>query len=144
MVIDPSGAYFRLEGKGFIAGISPEEQNVPECFDFDVQHELFDEVLWPLLAARVPAFEAIRCTNSWAGHYDMNTVDHNVIIGAHPDVENMLFANGFSGHGMQQSPAVGRALSELVIFGKFQTLALSRMSRARILNNDPIIEKNEV
>src|SRR3546814_17808595 len=90
MVIDPSGAYFRPEGKGFIGGISPEEQNDPECFDFDVQHELFDEVLWPLLAARVPAFEAIRCTNSWAGHSDMNTVDHNVIIGAHPDVENML------------------------------------------------------
>jgi FAD-dependent oxidoreductase domain-containing protein 1 len=144
MVIDPSGAYFRPEGQGFICGISPAESNDPECFDFDVEHELFDETLWPLLAARVPAFEAIRCTRSWAGHYDMNTLDHNVIIGAHPDIENLLFANGFSGHGMQQSPAVGRALSELITYGKFQTLDLSRMGWARILNNKLIIEKNIV
>src|SRR3546814_18484473 len=97
MVIDPSGAYFRPEGKGFIGGISPEEQNDPECFDFDVKHALFDEVLWTLLAARVPAFEAIRCTNSWAGHYAMNTVAHTVIIGEHTAVTNMLFANVFRG-----------------------------------------------
>lgn len=144
MVIDPTGAYFRPEGTGFICGIAPPADNDPECFDFDVQHELFEETLWPILAQRVPAFEAIRCTHSWAGHYDMNTVDHNVIVGPHPSVENMLFANGFSGHGMQQSPAVGRALSELVVYGKFQTLDLSRIGWARILNNHPIVEKNVV
>ncbi|MEO6986810.1 MAG: FAD-binding oxidoreductase [Paralcaligenes sp.] len=144
MVIDPSGAYFRPEGKGFICGISPSPANDLECFNFDVEHELFDETLWPLLAARVPAFEAIRCTRSWAGHYDMNTLDHNVIIGAHPEIENLFFANGFSGHGMQQSPAVGRALSELITYGRFQTLDLSRMGWARILNNNLIIEKNIV
>jgi glycine/D-amino acid oxidase-like deaminating enzyme len=144
MVIDPSGAYFRPEGNGFIGGISPDEAHDPECFDFDVQHEIFEEVLWPLLAQRVPAFEALRRLNAWAGHYDMNTVDHNVIIGAHPDVDNLLFANGFSGHGMQQSPAVGRALSELVTWGGFRTLDLSRLGWARILENRPIIEKNVV
>jgi len=144
MVIDPSGAYFRPEGQGFICGISPPEQDDPECLDFEVQHALFDDVLWPLLAARVPVFEAIRCTHSWAGHYDMNILDHNVIIGAHPDIDNMLFANGFSGHGMQQSPAVGRALSELVVFGRYLSLDLSRMGWKRILDNDLIIEKNVV
>lgn len=144
MVIDPSGAYFRPEGKGFIGGISPDAAHDPECFDFDVQHELFDDVLWPTLAQRVPAFEALRRLNSWAGHYDMNVIDQNVIIGAHPDIDNMLFANGFSGHGMQQSPAVGRALSELVTWGGFRTLDLSRLGWARILENRPIIEKNVV
>ena len=52
MVIDPSGAYFRPEGKGFICGISPPAEQDPECVDFDVQHSLFDDVLWPLLAER--------------------------------------------------------------------------------------------
>lgn len=144
MVIDPSGAYFRPEGQGYIAGIAPAEDNDPPCADFDVQHELFDEVLWPLLAHRVPAFEALRCTRSWAGHYDMNVVDQNVILGLHPDVDNLYFANGFSGHGMQQSPAVGRALAELVTHGKYQTLNLHRMGWARILENKPIIERNVV
>ena len=144
LVIDPSGAYFRPEGNGFICGISPPEDRDPECFDFDVQHALFDEVLWPLLAARVPGFEAARVQNAWAGHYDLNTVDHNVILGAHPDLDNLLFANGFSGHGMQQSPAVGRALSELVTYGEYRTLNLSPLGWQRILENRPLLEVNVV
>lgn len=124
MVIDPTGAYFRPEGEGFICGIAPPPDQDPECHDFEVQHYLFEEVLWPILAARVPGFEALRLQHSWAGHYGMNLLDHNLILGAHPDVDNLLFANGFSGHGLQQSPAVGSALSELVTFGQFRTLDL--------------------
>ena len=144
MVIDPSGAYFRPEGKGFICGISPPADQDPECFDFDVQHSLFDDVLWPLLAARVPGFEAVRLQNAWAGHYDMNTFDCNVILGAHPELDNLLFANGFSGHGMQQSPAVGRALSELVTYGAFRTLDLSAFGWNRVLESRPLLEINVV
>ena len=146
MVIDPSGAYFRPEGQGFITGISPppEEDAACEATDFDVQHALFEELLWPLLAERVPAFEALRCTQSWAGHYDMNLVDQNVILGLHPAVDNLYFANGFSGHGMQQGPAVGRAQAELIVHGGFRTLDLSRLGWQRILDNEPIIEKNVV
>ena len=134
----------RDRGNGFICGISPPEEQDPECFDFDVQHALFDEVLWPTLAARVPGFEAARVQNAWAGHYDLNTVDHNVILGAHPDVDNLMFANGFSGHGMQQSPAVGRALSELVTYGEYRTLNLSALGWQRILENRPLLEINVV
>src|SRR5690606_18935527 len=142
MVIDPSGAYFHPEGEGYIGGIQPPPEQDPECFDYDVQHELFDELLWPILAARVPAFEALRCEHAWAGHYDYNTFDQNVILGYHPAVENMVYANGFSGHGMQQSPAVGRGLAELIEFGKYRSLDLSRMSWERVLNNQPIVEQN--
>lgn len=144
LVVDPSGAYFRPEGKGFICGISPPPEQDPECFDFEVQHTLFDEVLWPLLAARVPGFEAARVQNAWAGHYDMNTLDHNVILGAHPEVDNLLFANGFSGHGMQQAPAIGRALSELVTYGGYRTLDLRAFGWNRILENRPLLEINVV
>lgn len=142
MVIDPSGAYFHPEGEGFIGGIQPPPEQDPECFDYDVQHTLFDEILWPVLAERVPAFEALRCEHAWAGHYDYNTFDQNVILGYHPDVENMVYANGFSGHGMQQSPAVGRGLAELIEFGQYRSLDLSRMGWERVLNNQPIVEQN--
>ena len=144
LVIDPSGAYFRPEGSGFICGISPTENQDPECFDFEVDHTLFDNVLWPTLAARVPGFEAARVQNAWAGHYDVNTLDHNVILGAHPEVDNLLFANGFSGHGMQQSAAVGRALSELVTFGSYRTLDLSAMGWTRVIAQRPLLEINVV
>lgn len=144
MVIDPTGAYFRPEGEGFITGIAPNPEDDPECTDFNVQHELFEEVLWPILAHRVPQFEALRLMHSWAGHYDMNTVDHNVILGCHPSFENCYFANGFSGHGMQQAPAVGRAISELITYGSYQSLDLSRLGWGRILANEPIIELNVV
>ena len=144
LVIDPSGAYFRPEGSGFICGISPTENQDPECFDFEVDHTLFDNVLWPTLAARVPGFEAARVQNAWAGHYDVNTLDHNVILGAHPEVDNLLFANGFSGHGMQQSAAVGRALSELVTFGSYRTLDLSAMGWTRVIEQRPLLEINVV
>jgi len=144
MVIEPTGAYFRPEGEGFICGVAPSPDDDPECFDFEVQHQLFDDVLWPTLAARVPGFEALRVQRSWAGHYDMNVMDHNLILGAHPEVENLLFANGFSGHGLQQSPAVGRALSELVTYGGFRTLDLQAFGWDRVLKNQPLFEINIV
>lgn len=144
MVIDPSGAYFRPEGQGYITGISPPADQDPDADDFDVQHALFEELLWPTLAERVPAFEALRCGRSWAGHYDMNLFDQNLILGLHPSIDNLYFANGLSGHGMQQAPAIGRALSELIATGKFQTLDLTRLGWDRILNQQPIIEQNVV
>ena len=144
LVIDPAGAYFRPEGQGFICGISPPEAQDPECFDFEVQHALFDEVLWPALAQRVPAFEALRVQRAWAGHYDVNTLDHNMVLGAHPEVDNLLFANGFSGHGMQHAAAVGRALSEMVAFGTSRSLDLSALGWGRVIDNRPLLESNVV
>ncbi|WP_051609032.1 NAD(P)/FAD-dependent oxidoreductase [Fodinicurvata fenggangensis] len=145
LVINPSGLYFRPESGGFITGISPGEgEEDPDCDDLEVNHELFEERLWPLLAERVPAFEAIRPTGAWAGHYDVNSFDHNAILGPHPEVSNFLFANGFSGHGLQQSPAVGRGLSEHVIHGAWRSLDLSAFSYNRLLENRPIRELNVV
>lgn len=144
LVVDPSGAYFRPEGPGFIAGIAPPAQADPNCADFDVDHALFDDVLWPLLARRVPAFEALKVHNAWAGHYDVNVFDHNVILGPHPDLDNLLFANGFSGHGLQQAPAVGRALAELVACGTYRSLDLRALGWERVLAGRPLRELNVV
>ncbi len=144
LVIDPSGVYFRPEGSGFLCGVALPEHQDPECHDFEVQHALFDDVIWPTLAQRVPGFEAARVRSAWAGHYDVNTLDHNLILGAHPALGNLLFANGFSGHGLQQSPAVGRALAELVVAGRFETLDLSEFGWKRVLENRPLREINVV
>jgi FAD-dependent oxidoreductase domain-containing protein 1 len=144
LVIDPNGLYFRPEGQGFLCGIAPPEHEDPECFDFDVPPSWFEQQLWPGLAARVPGFEAARVLSAWAGHYDVNVLDHNVILGAHPELDNLLFANGFSGHGLQQSPAIGRALAELVLHGGYRSLDLSAFGWRRVLENRPLKELNVV
>jgi FAD-dependent oxidoreductase domain-containing protein 1 len=144
LVIDPSGVYFRPEGSGWLCGVAPPEDADPPCEDFEVQHALFDDLLWPVLATRVPGFEALRVMRAWAGHYDVSLLDHNMILGAHPDLDNLLFANGFSGHGLQHAPAVGRALSELVVHGGYRSLDLSRLGWARVLRGEPLCEVNVV
>ena len=144
LVIDPTGLYFRPEGAGFLCGIAPPEDEDPECHDFELPLRDFEDRLWPLLARRVPGFEAARLLSAWAGHYDVNLLDHNLILGPHPELPNLLFANGFSGHGVQQAPAVGRALSELITWGAFCSLDLSALGWRRVLENRPLLELNVV
>ena len=99
------------EGSVYITGGAEAEatDGPADPGDFEPDWSLFEEAIWPVLATRIPAFEAIKATRAWAGHYDYNTLDQNGVIGPHPEVSNFLFANGFSGHGLQQAPAVGRA-----------------------------------
>jgi sarcosine oxidase len=144
LVIDPTGVWFRPEHDNYIGGVSPPESEDPDCLDFELDYRLFEEVVWPTLAERVPAFAAIKLVRAWAGHYDYNTLDQNAIVGPHPEVPNFLFANGFSGHGLQQSPAVGRAVAELIAHGGFRSIDLTRFSYERVLANQPIIELNVV
>ena len=139
LVIDASGLYFRPEGSGYLSGRSDPDE--PPGFNFDVDHAYFEAVVWPLLAAWAPAFEALKVGQSWACHYDYNTLDQNLIIGPWlGGVENFHVACGFSGHGLQQAPAVGRAMAELLLDGRFITLDLSRMTYRRVIDNAPLHE----
>ena len=142
LVIDTTGVWWRPEGDRFIAGWSPPDD--AEDFGLHVDHALFDEVIWPALAARVPAFERVRGAGAWAGHYEFNTFDHNALLGVHPEVPNLYFANGFSGHGMQQAPGVGRGIAELVLHGAYRTLDLSPLSIARVAAARPLLERNVI
>ncbi|WP_201446887.1 NAD(P)/FAD-dependent oxidoreductase [Burkholderia gladioli] len=145
LLIDPSGVYFRPERRTYLCGTSPAPDRDPDDLPLDeVDHALFDEVIWPTLAHRVPGFEALRVENCWSGYYEYNVFDHNAIIGYHPEVENCIFANGFSGHGLQQGPATGRGVSELILHGRYTTLDLSELDWTRVLENRPIVEKNVV
>lgn len=141
LVIDTSGAWFRPEGGAFIAGIAPEEDADAADLPLEVDRTEWEDRLWPALAARVPAFDAVRVTNSWAGYYEVNTFDHNAIIGPHTEISNLLFANGFSGHGIQQAPAVGRAIAELIIHGRFVNLDLSVFGVGRIAEGRRVEER---
>ncbi|HEY7848174.1 MAG TPA: FAD-binding oxidoreductase [Candidatus Limnocylindria bacterium] len=145
LTIAPSGVYFRPEGESWICGYSPREGEAdPDTLDLEVDRSRFDDFVWPELARRVPAFESVRLLDAWAGHYEVNTLDHNAVIGPHPELPGFLFANGFSGHGLQQAPAVGRGLAELIATGRYETLDLSPLGYERIAANRPIRELNVV
>lgn len=144
LTIDPSGTWFRPEGRFYIGGTTPVAGNDPAGAPLEVQHQEWDDIVWPTLAARVPAFEAAKVVNAWAGYYEYNTFDQNGIVGRHPESENLIFATGFSGHGIQQSPAVGRAVAELIVHGSYRTLDLSPFGYDRISAGRPIRELNVV
>lgn len=141
LVIDPSGVFFRPEGSYFLAGCAPAQDPAVDWDDFEPRHEEFDEIIWPVIAARSESFEAVKVVNHWAGHYDFNVLDHNMVVGRHPEVTNFIFANGFSGHGLQQGPATGRGVSELIVYGSYKSLDLSPVGYERIIENRPFLEQ---
>ncbi|PNF23904.1 FAD-dependent oxidoreductase domain-containing protein 1 [Cryptotermes secundus] len=146
LTIDPSGTYFRREGLAgnYICGRSPLPEEEPSVDNLDVDHDFFDKNIWPVLASRVPAFEAVKVKNAWGGYYEYNTYDENGIVGPHPYYINMYIATGFSGHGIQHAPAVGRGVMEMILDGGFETIDLTRMSFDRLIMDRPLIEENIV
>lgn len=145
LTVDPSGVWFRPEGRQFICGVSPSEADEPAATDLDaIDYEPYDSIVWPTLAARVPAFEALKVTGAWAGYYDYNRLDQNAIIGRHPEVPNLYVVTGFSGHGLQQGYAAGRAIAELILDGRFKSIDLTRFGCERILANKPLFELNVI
>ncbi|HEU5324568.1 MAG TPA: FAD-binding oxidoreductase [Candidatus Limnocylindria bacterium] len=145
LTIDPSGIYFRPEGPAYLAGFSPHGNDPdPDTLDLSVDYAPFESFVWPTIAQRVPAFDRLRLLDGWAGHYEVNTLDHNAVVGPHPRIANLLFANGFSGHGLQQAPAVGRGLAEWITLGRYESLDLSPLGYERIEREAPILELNVV
>ncbi len=140
LTVDPSGVHFRTDGKYFMAGCSPLCDGPVDYDDLTMDHSLWQEKAWPAIANRVPVFERARLVNSWVGHYAYNRLDQNAIIGPHPDLPNLIFVNGFSGHGFQQSPAMGRGVSELIVYGEFRSLDMTSLGMERIIAAQPLVE----
>jgi FAD-dependent oxidoreductase domain-containing protein 1 len=142
LTVLPSGLYFRTEtgGRILLGKSMPQD---PVGFDFSWDDKRFMEILWPELAEFVPAFDTLKLLRGWAGLYAVNTLDGNAILGEWPELKGFFLANGFSGHGLQQAPAVGRYLSELIL--KLPpTLDLSCFGAERIVENRPLSEKGLV
>lgn len=142
LTIDPSGVHFRQDGQQtYLAGGHLDVDPAVDFDDFAMDHNLWQDHIWPVIATRIPQFEAIKVTSEWAGHYAMNTFDHNAVLGPHDEVSNFLFINGFSGHGLQQSPAMGHGLAEWIAHGQYNSLDMTPFSFSRITRGEPLIEK---
>jgi len=141
MLFDASGFWVRPEGKDYIGGIQPPpETDADSDGDFEPQFELLEDAFWPLLATRIPEMEQLRLQRAWAGHYEVNTLDHNGVVGAHDELTNLIFATGFSGHGVMHAPAVGRGVAELITSGSYTTIDMNALGWARIRNSTPLVE----
>ena len=141
LTIDPSGVHMRTDGTYYLAGCPPDIDPAVDYDDFVQDHSIWEEKVWPIIANRIPQFEAIKLRNSWAGHYAYNTFDQNAILGPHTKVENFIFVNGFSGHGFQQSPAMGRGTAEFITYGEYRALDLTPFNYARIERGEKFVEK---
>ena len=132
--------WIRPEHGQWITATVPAEDGTCDVEDFEPQHELWEEVIWPALWHRAPGFDAVKVVRAWAGHYAYNTLDQNAILGPHPDLPNLYLMNGFSGHGLQQAPAVGRGIAEHILHGGWQSIDLSDLSVERMLAGRPFRE----
>ncbi len=142
LTFDVTGEYFRPEGRNFIWGFTPSDEEEPQVKDWEMDDSWFESRIWPQLAKRVSAFETVKQVGSWVGHYDYNWFDQNGIIGRHPATKNFYFANGYSGHGIQQGPASGNAIAELICYGEYRAIDLKRLGFERLQRNEPLFEKN--
>ena len=141
MLFDISGIWVRPESAGFIGGIQPPADQDPDATgDFEPQHHLLEDPFWPLLAARIPAMAELRLDRAWAGHYEVNALDHNGIVGPHHDLTNLIFATGFSGHGVMHAPAVGRAVAEWITQARYASIDLGPLGWNRIRDQQPMVE----
>lgn len=140
LTIDTTGVTCRTDGGFYMAGCPPDDDPPVGYDDFAFIGDIWEEKVWPSIANRIPAFERVKVINKWVGHYAYNTLDQNAIIGPHHEVENFIFVNGFSGHGMQQSPAVGRGVSEWITYGEYRSIDLTPLGYHRIVAREPFLE----
>jgi glycine/D-amino acid oxidase-like deaminating enzyme len=141
LTIDPSGAFVREVGGGtYMAGGHADHDPEVTFDDFAMDPDLWLDKIWPAIATRIPAFERVRVIAEWAGQYDYNTLDQNAITGPHPLVGNFLFLNGFSGHGLQQAPAMGRGMAEWIVHGGYRTLDMTPFHYERVTKGRAMVE----
>jgi glycine/D-amino acid oxidase-like deaminating enzyme len=132
-----SGFALRPERDGYLVAVTRFDE--PRGFNWTLEHSLFEEMLWPALVERSARFEAIRLVNGWVGHYDMNELDGNPVIGPFEGgVENFFVVAGFSGHGLQHAPAVGRGVAELLSGGRYESIDLTPFSYRRVIEMRPL------
>ena len=136
-----AGFYLRPEQHHWITATVPQNDGPCAADDFEPDLHLFEDVIWEQLYGRSTGFDAVKVIRHWVGHYDYNTLDQNAILGPHPAVPNLYLMNGFSGHGLQQSPAVGRGVAEHIMTGGWQSLDLSNLSVARVVLGEPFLER---
>lgn len=136
---DPAGLAVRPEGPGLTAALV--DFSTPGGWDLSIDKSWFEETVWPALVDRVPQADQLKLVSTWSGHYDQNRLDGQMILDRWTEeLDNYYFATGFSGHGLMHAPAVGRALTELILHGAFRTIDLTRMGLQRVIDQEPYQE----
>jgi sarcosine oxidase subunit beta len=129
------GWYFRREVDGFLlSGPLDKESSFNLNIDYGAMAEASENAIY-----RVPALERATIARGWAGLYEISP-DNHAILGKVPEAEGFILANGFSGHGFQHSPAVGKVISELIVEGKASTIDISPLSVERFKQGKLILE----
>ncbi|HYO90907.1 MAG TPA: FAD-binding oxidoreductase [Pyrinomonadaceae bacterium] len=139
MMIDMStGFHFRREGQRILLAWNDPEETPGFKTDFDLS---FIEKILVRAAERVPclAEAEVNPQRAWAGLYEM-TPDHHAIIGRAPGLRGLFLANGFSGHGVMHSPATGRLISELILYGETRLLDARPLRPERVSEGDLLNE----
>ena len=141
---DPSGLLVRRQGHcgDYLVGLLPrDDEDVPTNMWGDVEPSYWEEVVRPLLLARVKGFEGCTLKGSYPVDYDHNYYDGNPIVGKHPFLGHVFMACGLGGQGAVMAPAIGRGISELLFDSGYTTIDLSRYAFDRVLNGATIKEK---
>ena len=129
------GWYFRQEVDGLLlSGPLDSEPSFNLNIDYEAMAETSENAIY-----RVPVLEKARIARGWAGLYEISP-DHHAILGRVPEVEGFFLANGFSGHGFQHSPAVGKVIAELITEGRAKTIDITSLSIERFGKGELIME----
>jgi FAD-dependent oxidoreductase domain-containing protein 1 len=120
LTIIDNGVYFRPEGNRLVTGRADEKQKAG--FDKEPSRSYYEDFMNLYLQIRIPGAEYCRIRNMWGGLYEVNTEDHNALIGEHPDFEDLFICTGFSGHGAMEAPAAGISIAEIIESGKVKTI----------------------
>src|SRR5262249_55612773 len=140
MIVDVgSGAYMHRESGGMLIGLANADE--PSGFDTSVNWEFLERVVEPAIH-RLPALEAAEIANGWAGLYE-TTPDHNAVLGPPAGVAGFMLANGFSGHGFMQAPAVGQLIAEWIVEGH-PSLDLHELRLERFAERQAMVEVNVI
>jgi sarcosine oxidase subunit beta len=132
--------YFHREGPGVLMGMgSPDER---PSFDTTPDRRFVEEAILPTAVALFPPLERAGVAGVWCGLYEM-TPDRHPVIGRSP-VEGFLLANGFSGHGFQHAPVVGKLIAEIVTEGEARTVDVSTLCLDRFARGELLVEAHVV
>jgi sarcosine oxidase subunit beta len=137
LVIDAATSYyFHKEGDGVLTGMGGRDEH--PSFSTDVDHRFIEDELLPTAVRVFPPIERAGIASMWAGLYEM-TPDRHPIIGESP-VGGLFLANGFSGHGFQHAPVVGKLMAELIVDGRARTVDISSLGLDRFERGDLVVE----
>jgi len=140
MIVDmSSGVYMHRESGGMLLGLAKADE--PPGFDTSVDWDFLERVVEPAVR-RLPALAEAEISNGWAGLYE-TTPDHNAVLGPPTSVRGLMLANGFSGHGFMQAPAVGQLIAEWIVDGR-PSLDLHPLRLERFAEREAMVEANVI